>query len=522
MKGALPAFLAAAAIVVSPASPVLAGNDVVGAIIGGMIGSAIANSVTTKRRTVVVRSKVSSAQRQHNREIQSALNYFGFPAGTVDGVLGRRSRTAIAAYQAYLGMPATGKLTEIQDSILIAAYQQATEGAPETLRLISRDPEGPRTLLRRQQQAMIWGGGARRSVYAGLPVEVGDAVDEIAATSDPTAEQLLQRSGFIQLADLNGDGDTDFILDTSYSGSNFWCGANGCKTMVFLSSPDGYARNDFLIAVPTPASFSCEGTRCMLAPDRAHSGARVAGNAKVPEPEGHEPPAMGLGVFSMPVVEASLSTRCTEVGVVPGSEGLATARERVETVLEKNLCLTRGYAIDAGTALAARIPGLTDEQIARQCASYGEVLSPYIGALARQPRAQLVADLESFVKGSGIREAELETTATICLAHGYRIDDMDIALGSAMVLVALGRTAYGELPAHHLALGFGVPTRSDLAIDWYETSLAAEPVFAPAMTERPAVLRNAVARLRDGGAGTAQSSTRSSGELLSILGATAD
>ena len=51
---------------------------------------------------------IPSRQRYQNRQVQSALNYFGFPVGTPDGVLGSRSREAIAGYQAYLMYPATG------------------------------------------------------------------------------------------------------------------------------------------------------------------------------------------------------------------------------------------------------------------------------------------------------------------------------------------------------------------------------------------------------------------------------
>ena len=38
---------------------------------------------------------LSEEERQQNRDVQNALNTFGFPVGNADGVLGRRSRAAI-------------------------------------------------------------------------------------------------------------------------------------------------------------------------------------------------------------------------------------------------------------------------------------------------------------------------------------------------------------------------------------------------------------------------------------------
>ena len=43
---------------------------------------------------------VNTWQREQNRQVQTALNYFGFPAGAPDGVLGANSRSAIGQYQA--------------------------------------------------------------------------------------------------------------------------------------------------------------------------------------------------------------------------------------------------------------------------------------------------------------------------------------------------------------------------------------------------------------------------------------
>jgi hypothetical protein len=80
---------------------------------------------------------------------------------------------------------------------------------------------------------------------------------------------------------------------------------------------------------------------------------------------------------------------------------------------------------------------------------------------------------------------------------GYRQDNMDTAVGSALMLVAMGEPAYGELIGHHLREGFGVQQRRDLAMQWYDASLSAldagsQAVFLPSQTDRPQLLRAAM------------------------------
>jgi peptidoglycan hydrolase-like protein with peptidoglycan-binding domain len=128
--------LLSATVMLAPAQRAMADADgLVGGIVGGIIGGAIVNEATRHRqRTVVVRQSVprgpsiSSAQREENRQVQTALNYFGFPAGTPDGVMGRNSRNAVAQYQGTMGYPPTGELTLVERDHLLTSYQRALAG----------------------------------------------------------------------------------------------------------------------------------------------------------------------------------------------------------------------------------------------------------------------------------------------------------------------------------------------------------------------------------------------------------
>ena len=89
---------AALAAIIAVTDVERADADIGDAIVGGIIGGVIVNEASKNRqnRTVkkVYRAPVNTAARAEARQVQTALNYFGFPAGTADGVLGQRSRSA--------------------------------------------------------------------------------------------------------------------------------------------------------------------------------------------------------------------------------------------------------------------------------------------------------------------------------------------------------------------------------------------------------------------------------------------
>ncbi|UWQ16458.1 hypothetical protein [Jannaschia sp. M317] len=70
---------------------------------------------------------------------------------------------------------------------------------------------------------------------------------------------------------------------------------------------------------------------------------------------------------------------------------------------------------------------------------------------------------------------------------------MDVALGSALLLVAMGSAPHAELVGHHLQEGFGTAKRPDLARAWFTSAIdalsdGAEPVFGPNQAGRTELL----------------------------------
>ena len=64
--------------------------------------------------------------------MQTALNYFGFNAGAVDGAVGPGTRGAVSRYQAHMGYPSSGQMQAHERDFLMAAYGWATSGGAAT------------------------------------------------------------------------------------------------------------------------------------------------------------------------------------------------------------------------------------------------------------------------------------------------------------------------------------------------------------------------------------------------------
>ena len=508
------AFLAA--FVTTSATGAAQADNLGAAIVGGVIGGVIMNEANknrrTRTRTVVVQP---SATRAYHRETQSSLNYFGFNAGTPDGIPGSRTRSAISRYQAFMGWPASGRLSDYQRDFIVSSHNRAQVGGPEVVKAMQSSPQGVRVLLRK------WHGdssgiGNRTTTYNGMPAPVSAAVDEIADSSDPSAEQLLQRSGFVQLADLNGDGKTDYILDTSVTGSQFWCGEQSCSVLVFASSPDGYKRNDFLTHEAKPAVFSCHQGSCRMN-ENATTQASAEPQARQPQTQtasaetGQQEPVkiQPFALSGRDKPAPSLASHCSKVSLLTNSNGGFVTKATLndpDFALSEQFCLTRTYARGTGGDMVAKGQGLSAAQVDAQCDAFGPALAPYVTQLGSQSAAQMTAQVQKFALQSDMSLSQLRDTAKICLFSGYRRDDMDVALGSALLLVGTGNKPYAELVGHHLSQGFGATTNSDLAQDWYMIAVdslesGVGPVFAPGQPERVSLLRAATERL--GGASAA-------------------
>jgi len=403
-----------------------AAADFADGLVGGLVGGAVSGIIVNesakarerKRSTVTqsapkrtYRAPVNSVARQQVREEQTALNYFGFPAGTPDGIRGRNTRNATSQFQSHMGYPATGYLAEYERQFLISSYYRAQSSGAATAQLIAQRGQGTRGLLH-----------AYRDEAAGVP---------------------------------------------SY------------------------------VAAPAPAPQAQVPSPVMAAIPQA---------AQVPQAQQpQESPTQTASVGALPNLMASggdgpsLASHCNQISLITSSNGgfvTEAAMTDPRFGLNEQFCLARTYAIAEGETMAASLKGVTPEQLEEQCRAFGPAMRDYVSALSLSPREAVIGDVRGFVLQSGQSPAQLAGTAKICLSVGYRIDDMNVALGSGLLLTALGEEAYGELMCHHRHEGFGASRRPDLALAWYDGAIravenGAEPVFAPGNAGRNALIRKA-------------------------------
>ena len=132
---------------------VQANDEMFGAFMGAVIGSAITQNQGSNTRSAAPSAPSRSpAEIAETRQIQEALNYFGFPAGTPDGILGRGTRSAISQYQAFIGYAATGNLLAHEKTFLINSFNRAAVEPPATIQQALANPMGLRSLLQRYAQ----------------------------------------------------------------------------------------------------------------------------------------------------------------------------------------------------------------------------------------------------------------------------------------------------------------------------------------------------------------------------------
>ena len=134
---ALTALTLAVALATFPAEEARAdaGDVVGGLIVGGLIGAAIANGNNAGNRpaaphpTATAPAHAAIPATQMGRDTQTALNYFGFNAGAIDGQIGPGTRGAIERYQASMGYPVNGRqYPAYQYNELMQAYYWGLNG----------------------------------------------------------------------------------------------------------------------------------------------------------------------------------------------------------------------------------------------------------------------------------------------------------------------------------------------------------------------------------------------------------
>lgn len=434
MTSSLVAAVALTPLASAPAQAQDARDVIGGLLIGGAIGAAIVGSQQPRTRVIVpqqprppaaqprapsVQPSRPSAPRvvrpsipatEAGRQVQTALNYFGFDAGFVDGQVGPSTRAAVERYQAFQNYPVNGRsFPENQALHLINAYQWANAGGSAQTGL--------------QRQALL---AAYQQHLAGT-------------LNQPTPQPSVAPA----------PSNTTVIV-------------NPATTTV----------------VPAPGTAAPVTT--VAAP---------AAGGPVPN------------LFAGAAASPALSSRCDAVALQgQANGGMMTLGNLTNPsfALSEQFCTARASAVNQGHDLTQAIAGRSYADITATCEEFSTAVAAQTAQLGTLAPQQAMTSAQGFAYTTGLPQAEMAATARVCLGIGYGADNMDMAMGSALMLVASGEFAYGELIGHHLREGFGLAADDAKAEAWYTMSLTAvqagaPAVFSPTDAGRMPLIRQAVA-----------------------------
>lgn len=166
---------------------------------------------------------------EDKRKVQAALNGLGYDAGPVDGVMGRRTRLAIANYQQALRMPSTGVVSQATAEALGLSLSgtEKSEGPVVSSRDARRyDPdliakvENDKRLLKALEEL-----AGKELIYGFFEGRIYIAVLSWSFVTWDDAVALSERAGG-HLVTITSRRENDFVYDLVRGDDRFWVKAH--------------------------------------------------------------------------------------------------------------------------------------------------------------------------------------------------------------------------------------------------------------------------------------------------------
>lgn len=403
-----------------------------GVIVGCQTGALKCRGTRNVRPGRNYAPKMSQAQRQQNRDVQSSLNAFGFPAGTVDGSLGKRSRAAIRDYQGYMGYARTGQLTAVERDMLVNGWRKLQAGGgnayPQTMAAL-----GARGLLNIERDP-------------NFPSQFGDNV-----------------GGGYAGGGYNGGGYNGGGYNNGGQNGGNWGTAQPGNRMQPQPFPQPVQPIQEAKPLPVPTPI----------PDLNRTGEVIA----------------------------SAASRCELVAQTTRIQnGVIQAVNMTDSnqALSEKFCEARSFAITQGNTVSAQFQ-ISSAELEGHCTQITEGFKTVVSALPSAQIEQSAAATKVAVSDLGLTDPSTATAyGKICMGVGYKLDNAEMALSGALMLMAGGHAPHAEVVGHHLREGFGVPASTASAVPYYSVAMnaleqGAEPAFMPSTTvERVQVIRAAL------------------------------
>ena len=305
-----------------------AGDFIGGAIIGGVIGHAITKD-QQRRRTTVVRQRTyrpAIPSTQQGVQTQSALNYFGYNAGRVDGQIGPGSRRAIEAFQASMGYPVNGyDFQPYQFDFLMQAYHWAQNGGQAQTGMHGQ----PLLVAYRQkvQSGTLYGG---TPAYAAPPQQTTVVVTpQVVTPEEPVIEAATEPAP--ALPNLFAGGAPTVSL------------ANRCNAVMLQTSTNGgYTQ----LASMTDPGFALSEQFCLARSYAIARGEDLMGQIQGMTPQQISEQCAAFGSMLRTQVDAISISPQAEAEAAMRSFALGTGIPPSDLAATSRVCLAIGYSQD--------------------------------------------------------------------------------------------------------------------------------------------------------------------------------
>ena len=435
------------------------------------------------------RSETRNTNDHTRAVIQPALAKIGLYSGSIDGVAGRITRAAVSVFQKELGRLVTGYADSEERAMLEKILKG--EGGGEALLLVNE--EDGEVLTHTERLAKRLG--------IGLESEVD--VEETPSGSAVQLTRLQSENAQLQtkidaLKRLSAD-QTEIIRTLRVELS---------QTRVELRQARSSSEFDPDTQAVTDLRRQLEAANATIVELRADSVTH-------PEAERLEEsladtanaPTVSLAPTGLPTfgatttpMSASIADHCNAINVLTSTNGGFTTLGTMTNpafVLDEQFCLARTVAIAEAARAMGSMTNVAPAQFSAQCDGLGAFMQPKLEALQDNDPTDMTNDVQMTLTGSGQSMEQLAIAGAVCLGLGYQADKAEVALGSALLMVGTGHSAYGEIVAHQLRGGFGAEQCEACSDAWMTATITsleggATPAFLPNQSaDRIALLKAA-------------------------------
>ncbi len=165
-----------------------------------------------------------------------------------------------------------------------------------------------------------------------------------------------------------------------------------------------------------------------------------------------------------------------------------------DEIIAQQFCIVRSHVLAQASQLMTAEQRATAQKLLGDCRGGLKKFERVISRIGEKTPLQTTADLQAVYKADQRYKAAMVDSSKVCAGLGLGLDDYNVSLGYAVLLIRLNQFQYGELVAGHIVYGIGTPQDYRRAGEWYRWAAEAlakgtRPIVNPQGVDRIAILK---------------------------------